>query len=64
MSQIEFTETHEWLHIENNGTDIIGITDYTQNVLSHLVFIGLPEIGQDEGSTIEADDQFLASLDA
>lgn len=26
MSQIKFTETHEWLRIEDDGTGVIGIT--------------------------------------
>ncbi|MBL8250343.1 MAG: glycine cleavage system protein GcvH [Candidatus Competibacter sp.] len=59
MSQIKFTETHEWLRIESDGTGIIGITDYAQNALGDLVYIGLPEIGQElaqgaEGATIES----------
>ena len=59
MSQIKFTETHEWLRIEDDGTGTIGITDYAQNALGDLVFIGLPEVGQElaqggEGATIES----------
>ena len=59
MSQIKFTETHEWLRIEDDGTGTIGITDYAQNALGDLVFVGLPEVGQElaqggEGATIES----------
>lgn len=59
MSQIKFTETHEWLRIEDDGAGTIGITDYAQNALGDLVFIGLPEVGQEltqgsEGATIES----------
>ena len=59
MSQIKFTETHEWLRIEDDGTGTIGITDYAQNALGDLVFIGLPEVGTElaqggEGATIES----------
>ena len=59
MSQIKFTETHEWLRVEGDGTGTIGITDYAQNALGDLVFIGLPEVGAElaqgaEGATIES----------
>lgn len=59
MSQIKFTETHEWLRVESDGTGTIGITDYAQNALGDLVFIGLPEVGAElaqgaEGATIES----------
>lgn len=59
MSQIKFTETHEWLRIEDDDTGTIGITDYAQNALGDLVFIGLPEVGQEmaqgsEGAIIES----------
>lgn len=58
MSQIKFAESHEWLRIEGDvGT--VGITDYAQNALGDLVFVGLPEVGQElaqgaEGATIES----------
>lgn len=59
MSQIKFTESHEWLRIEGDGTATIGITDYAQNALGDLVFVGLPDVGQElaqgaEGATIES----------
>ena len=59
MSQIKFTETHEWLRIEDDGVGVIGITDYAQNALGDLVFVGLPEVGQElaqdgEGATLES----------
>ncbi|MBK8897838.1 MAG: glycine cleavage system protein GcvH [Candidatus Competibacteraceae bacterium] len=59
MSQIKFTETHEWLRLEDDGTGVIGITDYAQNALGDLVFVGLPDVGAElaqggEGATIES----------
>lgn len=59
MSQIKFTESHEWLRIEDDGTGVIGITDYAQNALGDLVFIGLPDVDMElaqgaEGATIES----------
>lgn len=59
MSQIKFSETHEWLRLEGDGIATIGITDYAQNALGDLVYIGLPDIGTalaqgSEGATIES----------
>lgn len=59
MSQIKFTKTHEWLRAEGDGTATIGITDYAQNALGDLVFIGLPDVGAElaqggEGAIIES----------
>lgn len=59
MSQIKFSETHEWLRLEDDGAATIGITDYAQNALGDLVYIGLPDIGAElaqgsEGATIES----------
>lgn len=59
MSQIKFTETHEWLRLEDDGAGVIGITDYAQNALGDLVFVGLPDVGAElaqggEGATIES----------
>ncbi len=40
-----YTESHEWLKKENDGTVSVGITDYAQDLLSDVVFVELPETG-------------------
>jgi glycine cleavage system H protein len=45
MSEIRFTEEHDWLRMNEDGTATVGITDYAQKQLGDLVFVGLPEIG-------------------
>jgi glycine cleavage system H protein len=45
MSKIKFTEDHEWLKIENDGTVTVGITDYAQGQLGDIVYVELPEAG-------------------
>lgn len=44
---LKFTKTHEWLS-ENEGHNevTIGITEHAQNLLGDLVFVDLPEVGQ------------------
>jgi glycine cleavage system H protein len=43
---IYYSEDHEWVNVEgNSGT--VGITDYAQNALGDIVFVEVPEIGDD-----------------
>jgi glycine cleavage system H protein len=46
MSDMRFTEEHDWLRMHEDGTATVGITDYAQKQLGDLVFIGLPEVGK------------------
>ncbi len=39
-----YTKDHEWIKIQGN-TGIIGITEYAQKQLGDIVYIELPEIG-------------------
>ena len=45
MGEMRFTEDHEWVLPEEDGTALVGITDYAQDQLGELVFVELPEIG-------------------
>lgn len=42
-----YTSDHEWLRREEDGSVTIGITDHAQAALGDLVFVELPESGQD-----------------
>lgn len=44
---LKYTKTHEWVRVETDGTVTIGITHYAQEALGDLVFVELPEIGQE-----------------
>ncbi len=44
MSELKFTESHEWVKIDN-ATALVGITDYAQKQLGDIVFIELPSPG-------------------
>ena len=59
MSDLWFTEDHEWIRIEDDGVAVVGITDYAQDQLGELVFVELPEVGAEldqgeEGAVIES----------
>ncbi len=44
---LRYTNEHEWLRQEEDGSVTIGITDYAQSALGDLVYVELPEVGQD-----------------
>jgi len=42
-----FTTTHEWVEFLDETTARVGLTDYAQSELGDLVFINLPEVGDE-----------------
>ncbi|MFF4402560.1 glycine cleavage system protein H [Streptomyces sp. NPDC001480] len=40
---LKYTDGHEWVHAEADGTRTIGITDYAQKQLGDIVFLELPQ---------------------
>jgi len=44
---LQYTKEHEWLRREDDGSVTIGITDHAQSALGDLVYVELPEVGQD-----------------
>ena len=42
-----YTSDHEWLRRNDDGTVTIGITEHAANALGDLVYVELPEVGQD-----------------
>lgn len=43
---LKYTETHEWVASEADGTLAVGITDHAQEVLGDIVFLELPPVGK------------------
>ena len=46
MSELRFTEDHEWIRLEG-GVATVGITDHAQTALGDVVFVELPEVGRE-----------------
>ncbi len=44
---LQYTKDHEWLRREDDGSVTVGITDHAQSALGDLVYVELPEVGQD-----------------
>ena len=42
-----YTESHEWVRIEEDNVVTIGITDYAQEKLGDIVSIDLPRVGDE-----------------
>ena len=45
-AQLQYSKDHEWLNMEDEIA-IIGITDFAQHELGDVVFINLPEVGDE-----------------
>ena len=45
-ADLKYTESHEWIRNESDGTVTIGITDHAQAALGDLVFVELPTVGR------------------
>lgn len=52
--QLKYSEEHEWVKEEGGQKVRIGITDFAQSELGDIVFVELPEVGDD----IEANEPF------
>ena len=46
MSQIYYSPTHEYIKVDGN-IGYIGITDYAQHALGNVVYVDMPEAGDD-----------------
>ena len=44
--ELKFTKTHEWARLNDDGTVTVGISDSAQDQLGDMVFIEVPEVGQ------------------
>ena len=45
-SELRYARSHEWARLEEDGTVTVGITDHAQDALGDVVFVELPEVGQ------------------
>ena len=56
---LKYTDSHEWVRLEEDGTVTIGISDHAQYSLGDVVFVELPDIGAqlavgDEACVVES----------
>ena len=53
-TECKFLASHEWARLEEDGVVTIGISDHAQNALGDVVFVELPETGQQIAAGEEA----------
>lgn len=41
----KYSREHEWVRVDESGAATIGITDFAQDQLGDIVYLGLPEVG-------------------
>ena len=53
-AELKYTESHEWVRAEADGTVTVGITEYAQDALGDIVFVELPTVGKTYGAGDDA----------
>ena len=48
--ELSYAKTHEWVKVED-GVYVIGISDYAQHALGDVVFVNLPQEGDEVTAT-------------
>ena len=51
---LKYLSSHEWVKLEDDGSVTVGISDHAQDLLGDIVFVELPEVGQELGAEEEA----------
>lgn len=46
-NELKYTSTHEWIRDEGDGVYTVGITEHAQELLGDMVFVELPEVGDE-----------------
>lgn len=47
MANLKFTKTHEWIKADSEDNYLIGITEHAQHLLGDMVFVELPQVGNE-----------------
>lgn len=58
-ADLKYTESHEWVRAEADGTLTVGITEFAQDALGDIVFVELPKVGKsysagDDAAVVES----------
>ncbi|TCS40433.1 glycine cleavage system protein GcvH [Reinekea marinisedimentorum] len=59
IEKLLYSESHEWVRREADGTVTVGLSDHAQKALGDVVYVELPEVGsevnmQDEVALVES----------
>ncbi len=45
--ELRYAQSHEWARVEDEGVIVVGISDHAQDALGDVVYVELPDVGQD-----------------
>ena len=64
-ADLKYTESHEWVRAEADGTLTVGITDHAQEALGDIVFFEVQELGKTvtAGDTVAVIESVKAASD-
>ena len=48
-AELSYSKEHEWVRMEGDDVAIVGITEFAQDSLGDVVFLELPELGDEVG---------------
>lgn len=65
MEKIYYSPTHEYLRLSDDNTAFVGITDFAQHALGNIVYVDMPEVGDEfsEGDDFGAIESVKAASD-
>ncbi|ACJ27720.1 glycine cleavage system H protein [Shewanella sp. c952] len=46
-AELKYASSHEWVRKEEDGSYTVGISEHAQELLGDMVFVELPEVGDD-----------------
>ncbi|MDE7080206.1 MAG: glycine cleavage system protein GcvH [Muribaculaceae bacterium] len=46
LENLRYADSHEWVSLED-GIATVGITDYAQHALGNIVYVDMPEVGDE-----------------
>lgn len=52
-AELKYVASHEWLRKEDDGTVTVGITEHAQDLLGDIVYVELPEVGENAAADYE-----------
>lgn len=55
-NSVKYFKEHQWVRVEDDGTCLVGISDYAQKALKDIIMVDLP----DEGDTITHGEVFAS----
>ena len=47
LEELKYSKSHEWVKMMDENTALVGLSDYAQDALGDLVFVNLPEAGDE-----------------